>query len=307
MVPHMLEMQPSSMCWDNIDNACENARSREWSDGDGYSRHNMAHWESDPPAGERQYLTQKESEHQWLNREDEAAMRAHYNSQRQNSQMDFRGHRAQETQTPPLYHQEHHRMAQSQNIRDWPNLYGPLRGQAPPNVNLHRSGERTETWAKHEPHFPSNDFLTPLNVERGHEDISHHHNTDQDYMFGWIVNHNNLHYLESKWQMLDPTHSNGHANEPSRGILLNAQGDVLGVVSVEILGVVLVYVLEVVLVDVLGVVLGVGLVDVRGVGLVDVLGPIPAGHPGRSSRLSMSTLLKLRQTVLQTFKTSTSF
>lgn len=198
-------------------NACENSRSREWSDGDGYSRHNMAQWESYPPAGERQYLTQQEREHQWLNRENESAMRAHYNSHRQNSQMDFRGHRAQETQTPPLYHQEHHRMPQSQNIRDWPNLYGPFRGQAPPNVNLHRSGERTETWAKHEPHFPSNDFLPPLNVERGHEDISHHHNTDQDYMFGWIVNHNNLHYLQSKWQMLDPTHSNGHANEPSRG------------------------------------------------------------------------------------------
>ncbi|KAM9403201.1 uncharacterized protein ACWYII_029978 isoform 1-T1 [Salvelinus alpinus] len=202
-------------------NACENARSREWSDGDGYSHHNMAHWESAPPAGERQYLTQQERGHPCLNREDESAMRAHYNAHRQNSQMHFRGHRTQETQPPHPYHQDHHIMAQSQNIRDWPNLYGHLRGQAPPNVTLHCSGERTEAWAKHEPHFPSNDFLPPLIVERGHEDISHHHNTEQDYMFGQIVNHNNLHYLESKWQMFDPNHSNGHArghcNLHSRG------------------------------------------------------------------------------------------
>nr|XP_046185272.1 uncharacterized protein LOC124014400 [Oncorhynchus gorbuscha] len=189
-------------------NACENARSREWSDGDGYSCHSMAHWASDPPAGERQYLTQQAREHQWLNREDEAAVRAHYNSHQQNSQMDFHGHRTQETQPPPPYHQDHHR---SQNIRDRPNLYGPLREPAPPNVTLHCSGERTVTWANHEPHFPSNDFLPPLNFERGHEDISHHHNTDQDYLVGRGVNHNNLHYLESKWQMFDPTHSNGHA------------------------------------------------------------------------------------------------
>ncbi|XP_036800513.1 uncharacterized protein LOC110490318 isoform X3 [Oncorhynchus mykiss] len=204
-----------------MDNAYENARSREWSYGDGYSRHNMAQWQSALPAGERQYLTQQERERQWLNHEKEAAIRAHYNSLRQNSPMDFRGHGAQATQPPHLYHQDHHRMAPSQNIRDWPNLYGPLRGQASPNVTLHRSGEITETWAKHEPHFPSYEFLPPLIVERGHEDITHHHKADRDYMVGRIVNHNNLHCLESKWQMLDPTHSNGHArghfNEHSRG------------------------------------------------------------------------------------------
>nr|XP_046153330.1 uncharacterized protein LOC123994593 isoform X2 [Oncorhynchus gorbuscha] len=204
-----------------MDNACENANTREWSYGDGYSRHNMAQWQSAPPAGERQYLTQQERERQWLNHEKEAAIWAHYNSLRQNSPMDFRGHGAQETQPPHLYHQDHHRMAQSQNIRDWPNLYGPLRGQASPNVTLHRSGEITETWATHEPHFPSYEFLPTLIVERGHEDITHHHKTDRDYMVGRIVNHNNLHYLESKWQMLDPTHSNGHArghfNEHLRG------------------------------------------------------------------------------------------
>ncbi|KAM9403198.1 uncharacterized protein ACWYII_029977 isoform 2-T2 [Salvelinus alpinus] len=203
-----------------MDNACENARSREWSYGDGYSRHNMAQWESAPPAGERQYLTQQEKERQWLNHEKEAAIRAHSNSHRQNSPMDFRGHGAQETQPPPQYHQDHHRMAPSQNIRDWPNLYGPLRGQATSNITFHRSGERTETGAKHEPHFPSYEFLPQLLVERGHEDITHHHKADRDYMVGRIVNHN-LHYLESKWQMLDPTHSNGHArghfNEHSRG------------------------------------------------------------------------------------------
>ncbi|XP_055761449.1 uncharacterized protein LOC129838484 isoform X1 [Salvelinus fontinalis] len=203
-----------------MDNACENARSREWSYGDGYSRHNMAQWESAPPAGERQYLTQQEKERQWLNHEKEAAIRAHSNSHRQNSPMDFRGHGAQETQPLPLYHQDHHRMAPSQNIRDWPNLYGPLRGQATSNITLHRSGERTETWAKHEPHFPSYEFLPQLIVERGHEDITHHHKGDRDYMVSRIVNHN-LHYIESKWQMLDPTHSNGHArghfNEHSRG------------------------------------------------------------------------------------------
>eukprot|EP00063_Salmo_salar_P033748 XP_014008583.1 PREDICTED: uncharacterized protein LOC106576160 [Salmo salar] len=204
-----------------MDNACENARSREWSYGDGYSRHSMAQWGSAPPAGERQYLTEQERERQWLNHAKEAAIRAHYNSHRQNSPMDFRGHGPQETQPPPLYHQDHHRMAQSQNIRDWSNLYGPLRGQATPNVTLHHSGERTETWAKHEPHFPSYEFFPPLIVERGHEDITHHHKADRDYMVGRIVNHNNLHYLESKWQMLDPTHFNGHArghfNEHSRG------------------------------------------------------------------------------------------
>ncbi|XP_036800519.1 uncharacterized protein LOC110490318 isoform X8 [Oncorhynchus mykiss] len=204
-----------------MDKACENARAREWNNDDGYSHHNMAQWESAPPAGERQYLTQQERERQWLNHEKEAAIRAHYNSLRQNSPMDFRGHGAQETQPPHLYHQDHHRMAPSQNIRDWPNLNGPLRGQASPNVTLHRSGERTETWAKHEPHFPSYEFLPPLIVERGDEDITHHHKPDRDYMVGRIVNHNNLHCLESKWQMLDPTHSNGHArghfNEHSRG------------------------------------------------------------------------------------------
>nr|XP_046155394.1 uncharacterized protein LOC123995766 [Oncorhynchus gorbuscha] len=271
-----------------MDNACENARSREWSYGDGYSRHNMAQWQSAPPAGERQYLIQQERERQWLNHEKEAAIRAHYNSLRQNSPMDFRGHGAQETQPPHLYHQDHHRMAQSQNIRDWPNLYGPLRGQASPNVTLHRSGERPHVSGKHEPHFPSYEFLPPLIVERGHEDITHHHKTDRDYMVGRIVNHNNLHYLESKWQMLDPTHSNGHArghfNEHSRGhsnsysgfILLNAQREVLGVGLVDVLGVALVHVLGVALVDVLGValvdVLGVALVHVLGVALVDVLG-----------------------------------
>ncbi|XP_041707898.2 uncharacterized protein LOC121542554 isoform X2 [Coregonus clupeaformis] len=192
-----------------------------WSDGDGCSRHNMAHWESAPPAGERQYLTHWERERQWLNHEEEAAMRAHYNSHRQISQMDFRGHGAQEIQPPPLYHQGHHRMAQSQNIRDWPNLSGPLRGQSPPNVTLLRSGERTEAWTKYEPHFPSYEFLPPIFVERGHEDISLHHNADRDYMVGRTVKHNNLHYLESKWQMFNPTHSNehsrGHSNEYSRG------------------------------------------------------------------------------------------
>ncbi|XP_041744928.2 uncharacterized protein LOC121575709 isoform X2 [Coregonus clupeaformis] len=188
-----------------------------WSDGDGCSRHNMAHWESAPPAGERQYLTQQEREHQWLNHEEEAAMRAHYNCHRQNSQMDFRGHWAQETQSPPLYHQGHHRMAQSQKIRDWPNLYGPLRCQASPNVTLHRSGARTETWAKYEPHLPSYEFLPPLIVERGHEDISLHHNVDRDYMVGRVVNHNILHYLVGKWQMFNSTHARGHFNEHSRG------------------------------------------------------------------------------------------
>ncbi|XP_045068295.1 uncharacterized protein LOC123480978 [Coregonus clupeaformis] len=192
-----------------------------WSDGDGCSRHNMAHWESAPPAGERQYLTHWERECQWLNHEEEASMWAHYNSHRQNSQMDFRGHGAQNTQSPPLYHQGRHRMAQSQNIGDWPNLYGPLRCQASPNVTLHRSGECTETWAKHEPHFPSYEFLPPLIVERGHEDISLHHNANCNYMVGRTVNHNNLHYLVGKWQMFNSTHSNGHArghfNEHSRG------------------------------------------------------------------------------------------
>nr|XP_029486131.1 uncharacterized protein LOC115106992 isoform X2 [Oncorhynchus nerka] len=204
-----------------MDNACENARSREWSYGDGYSRHNVAQWQSAPPAGERQYLIQQERERQWLNHEKEAAIRAHYNSLRQNSPMDFRGHGAQETQPPHLYHQDHHRRAPSQNIRDWPNLYGPLRGQASPNVTLHCSGERAHVSVKHEPHFPSYEFLPPLIVEKGHEDITHHYKTDRDYMVGLIVNHNNLHYLESKWQMLDATHSNGHArghfNEHSRG------------------------------------------------------------------------------------------
>ncbi|CAB1345798.1 unnamed protein product [Coregonus sp. 'balchen'] len=62
----------------------------------------MSHWVSPPPAGERQYLTQQERERQWLNHEEEAAMRAHYNCHRQNSQMDIRRHGAQETQPPPL-------------------------------------------------------------------------------------------------------------------------------------------------------------------------------------------------------------
>ncbi|XP_041744930.2 uncharacterized protein LOC121575711 isoform X2 [Coregonus clupeaformis] len=177
----------------------------------------MSHWVSPPPAGERQYLTQQEREHQWLNHEEEASMWAHYNCHRQNSQMDIRRHGAQETQSPPLYHQDHHRMAQSQNIGDWPNLYVPLRCQAPPNVTLHHSGARTETWAKYEPHLPSYEFLPPLIVERGHEDISLHHNADCDYMVGRIVNHNNLHYLESKWQMFNSTHARGHFNECSRG------------------------------------------------------------------------------------------
>ncbi|CAB1345809.1 unnamed protein product [Coregonus sp. 'balchen'] len=169
----------------------------------------MAHWESAPPAGERQYLTQQERERQSLNHEEEAAMRAHYNSNRQNCQMDIHGHGAQETQPPPLYHQGHHRMAQSQNKRDRPNLSGPLRGQAPPNVTLHRSGEITETRTSATPeqqHDPS-PSPNPL-TETPQNKPPHKHKISLNEIQDWLQS-----VLRSK---NGPVNGNNSTQDPSQ-------------------------------------------------------------------------------------------